>query len=522
MKTLRGKSTTVATLLAWLLPLGVAAQKTPIGLEFQVNAVTAGAQFFPAVASDADGDFVVAWDIAGQDGYSYGIFARRFSSMGTPLGVEFQVNAYTSQGQRFPAIVAEPDGDFVVAWRSGSLISYDIFGRRFSSAGAPLTGDFLVNTHTTGQQLNPVAAINASGDFVLAWFSYQDGAGTGIFARRFSSAGAAVGGEFQVNAHTVQYQANPTAALGSSGAFVIAWQSNLQDGQSWGVFGRRFSSAGSTVAGEFQVNTHTLNYQGNPTAAVGPNGDFVIAWESRDQDGYGYGLFGRRFSSGGAFLATEFRINDRTAGSERLPFATADAAGNFVVTWHDDSAAVKEVFARRFPSTGAPLTSQFQVNTETLSYQNRAAAAAESDGDFVIVWMSNHQDGSSYGIFGQRFAATTTLDVDGNGVLDALTDGLLVLRFAFGFTGAALSNGAVGGGCTRCAGPAIATYLTGLGALLNIDGNPGPPDALTDGLLLLRYLFGFRGSALITNATGAGCTRCDAPMIEGYLAGITD
>jgi hypothetical protein len=34
---------------------------------------------------------------------------------------------------------------------------------------------------------------------------------------------------------------------------------------------------------------------------------------------------------------------------------------------------------------------------------------------------------------------------------------------------------------------------------------------------VLRYLFGFTGTTLTAGAVGAGCTRCDAGAIEGYL-----
>lgn len=51
------------------------------------------------------------------------------------------------------------------------------------------------------------------------------------------------------------------------------------------------------------------------------------------------------------------------------------------------------------------------------------------------------------------------LDVDGNGFTDALTDGLLALRYLFGFTGATLTNGAIGLGCTRCDAATIQAFL---------------------------------------------------------------
>ena len=70
---------------------------TPQATEFQVNAYTAGYQIGPVVATDPDGDFVIAWTSDGQDGYIGGVFARRFNSGGMALGVEFQVNTYTQR-----------------------------------------------------------------------------------------------------------------------------------------------------------------------------------------------------------------------------------------------------------------------------------------------------------------------------------------------------------------------------------------------------------------------------------------
>ena len=89
----------------------------------------------------------------------------------------------------------------------------------------------------------------------------------------------------------------------------------------------------------------------------------------------------------------------------------------------------------------------------------------------------------------------------------------------FGFSGTTLTNGAVGNGCTRCDAATIAPYLVGLGSQLDADGN-GAVAPLTDGLLILRFLFGFSGPSLVTGAIGQGCTRCDATDVANYLAGL--
>ncbi len=100
--------------------------------------------------------------------------------------------------------------------------------------------------------------------------------------------------------------------------------------------------------------------------------------------------------------------------------------------------------------------------------------------------------------------------------MEPLTDGLLFLRFAFQFSGVTLTNNAVGPGCMRCDAAAILPYLSGLGLQLDIDGNTAV-QPLSDGLLVLRYLFGFRDATLITGAIGQGATRSTAPVIEAYI-----
>ena len=110
------------------------------------------------------------------------------------------------------------------------------------------------------------------------------------------------------------------------------------------------------------------------------------------------------------------------------------------------------------------------------------------------------------------------LDIDGNGELDALTDGLLIIRSLFGLTDNALTANSVANNCTRCSNAEIESYLDGL-FILDADGN-GERDALTDGLLIIRYLFGLTGDALTVNAVASNCTRCNNTAIEDYLGGL--
>ena len=107
-------------------------------------------------------------------------------------------------------------------------------------------------------------------------------------------------------------------------------------------------------------------------------------------------------------------------------------------------------------------------------------------------------------------------DIDLDGETAALTDGLLVLRHLFGFSGATLTEGAVTSSATRSDADTIASYLDTNKGHLDIDGD-GSTEALTDGLLLLRYLFGFDGATLIEGAVGTDAPRTAADEIKTYF-----
>lgn len=105
-----------------------------------------------------------------------------------------------------------------------------------------------------------------------------------------------------------------------------------------------------------------------------------------------------------------------------------------------------------------------------------------------------------------------TLDIDGDGQTRPLSDGLLILRHLSGFSGTTLTAGAVNPNATRATGD-IETYLSTNESSLDVDGN-GTSDALTDGILVLRELFGFSDSQLIEGAVGANCQKCTAAEIS--------
>jgi hypothetical protein len=388
----------------------------PQGQEFRVNTFTTDTQIDPAVAMDADGDFVVVWTSggpsgAGQDGASDGVYGQRYDAGGAPLGEEFRVNTFTTNSQSGPAVAMDADGDFVVAWHSGFQEGnwYEIYAQRYDAAGVPQGAEFRVNTHTTSSQLEPAVAMDADGDFVVAWQSFQqDGNRTGIYAQRYDAAGVPLGLEFQVNTHTTGYQSRPAVGMDADGDFVVAWDTESETpGSFYDVYGQRYAAAGVPQGGEFRVNAATTNWQSRPAVGMDAGGDFVVVWASNRTSNGGWGAFAQRYDAAGVPVGAEFRATS-SASHNQFPGVGMDADGDFVVASYSDGedGSFYGVYAQQYDAEGSPRGPEFRVNTYTMGNQTRPAVGMDADGDFVVVWTGQGaDDSSSSGVYGQRYAA---------------------------------------------------------------------------------------------------------------------
>ena len=409
------------------------AQTPPLGSEFQVNEFTTGDEKHPAVVLDGtNGGFGIGWHRPGVGGPD--VAGRGFKPDGTPSDPEGLINTYTTGGQLRPVAAGDGAAHFVVLWEDSSGhdgSSYGVFGQRFDN-GNPVGGEFQVNTYTTGDQYGAAVAVHSSGSFVVVWTSSgQDGDKSGVFGQRFDNTGAKVGGEFQVNTYTTSYQYHPAVAMDAAGDFVVVWSSGGgQDGAGYGIFGRRYDSAGTPQGGEFQVNVTTALDQAQPDVASDASGNFVVVWASANFDGSGYGIVGRRYDSSGSPRSAEFPINTHTTSNQVAPSIAMDSAGNFLVAWHsrgqDNPASPNGlgVFARAFSATGRPASLEFPVNTFTTGDQARPVVALDDRGDFVIAWHGTAEDGDGYGIFARRggFPPPQALNVDAHSATGTSSD----------------------------------------------------------------------------------------------------
>jgi len=383
------------------------AQGEKVGSEFQVNTYSNDSQLEPQIASLLGGGFVLCWTSYGQNGFEYGSYGQLFGPSGERIGNEFRAGSYPSSFQNDPYIAPLSNGGFVICWSGEGREGLGIYGQKFSASGEKVGDEFRASSSAAKYQMRPIISLLSEGNFVICWESEaQDGSALGVYGQLLSAVGDKIGSEFQVNSYTSGYQQKPSIAPLFGGGFVICWESWFQDGSGSGIYGQLFSKNAEKMGSEFMVNSYTNNNQRNPKTTNLSKDVFGVCWESNEQDGSNSGIYGQLFLTNGHKLGSEFQVNSYVWSVQFNPIPSPLKDGNFVICWEsiDQDGSGGGIYAQLFSETGKRIGNEFRVNTYTLGDQKDPLIAPLSGGDFVICWDNGDQD-----IYAKRFPSAALL-----------------------------------------------------------------------------------------------------------------
>lgn len=260
---------------------------SPIGPRFRVHRQQRGLQRNPAVAIDADGGFLVAWDASDEVsglGPLDGVWARRFNARGMAIGSEVRLDQEPGIDARVPAVAAGADGGFLVAWEGdGDLTDgLEVYARLLDAEGQPDGPAFHLNTSVERDQRAVSVAGGRDGDYLAVWHSPRDGAALPvryrIYGQMIGANGAFAGPELQLSSSDVERaHALPKVEASPSGEFLLAWLLWYGDFQT-AVAGVRLDELGTPKGEPFWISEHQTSSR-SVTLAAGPRGDFLAVWE---------------------------------------------------------------------------------------------------------------------------------------------------------------------------------------------------------------------------------------------------
>ena len=303
---------------------GVAAQLfdsqgNRIGKQFTVNTYTESDQAVPVPIALSSGDFLIAWVSRGQDASSKGIYFQRFDRLGFTIGEETRANDETTSTQSGPAAVALPRGGFVIAWHSFGQDgdSFGVFARVFDRFGGARNTELQVNTEIESFQQVPSLAVLPSGTWLTIWEGAEADGSYGIFGRLFLEEDPR-GDQFRINIGSEGSQFNPVcAAVAASpaypdGSFVVMFSDadqNPAPANRMDITGVHVSADGTVIGSEIRINRQYT--RGNQYArqivplpdgfgGAGDGGMHTI-WE-------GFGVTGQLLTNGLGFVGNELNF----------------------------------------------------------------------------------------------------------------------------------------------------------------------------------------------------------------------
>ena len=235
-------------------------------------------------------------------------------------------------------------------------------------------------------------------EFVIVYESTVSVPGNAVAARQqrvliqiFSNDGNALGSEFDASESTdARHDSSPSVApiFGNNGGFMVTWVSTPINDQGQAgnglLFGRVFSSDGTSRSGVFQIDSLDDIVTSGQTVAALSDGRLVVTWTSQSSAGCGSkNIAAQILDQNGKQLGSQFQINNYSEWDQLDPSVVGLVGGHFAVSWTVTlSDGTSRIFAQSFDETGARIGLPTPVNQNSSSIQRYGCVSDSSIAKF--------------------------------------------------------------------------------------------------------------------------------------------
>lgn len=368
---------------------------------FLVSPESVGDQLRPDLAPARDGGFLVVWGSAHNPDAGVDIYGRFYQGDSSPAGEPFRINSTTGGEQHNPAAAALAGDAFVVVWNGDRQDDrgWDVQGQILSPHGRQQGAEFVVShVHQSGDQTLPTVAARPDGQYLVAWQGTGPGDDRGIFAQLFNGPEDYHGTGITVKSEAKTAQRYPDVAAANDG-YVVVFEDKSAPGDSDGISVQRIGADGTIVGSLLRANSHVEGKQRYPRVAGLNGGGFVVVWNSAAQDGWGLGVYGQFYDDSSNPVGREIRLNTTTEGDQWTPAVCDGNDGQAMVAWLGDQqdGDSGSVVARFLGNSGSG-SDEFLLNTYTTSSQFIRSVCRLSNGRFAAAWESQGEDGDGWGV----------------------------------------------------------------------------------------------------------------------------
>jgi hypothetical protein len=315
-------------------------------LEFRVNPNNTTYDE-PAIAMQQDGTYMVAWSNALTDATAVEVRAFLADGRQNPTAGQQTRLSETGKQTTSPDIAALGDKSYVVCWGESATKGVEVFCRKVDPNGKAIGAAVSAVKAEESSRFNIVVSVAAGpqNGYMVAWRERCAGGGDcwKVRSRIYNAVSNAFGAIIDVTASTDK--AGEIDLTGLPYGYMVVWSDTVsaKPGEGTDILGRRINIKGQTLEDAYRVNTSLTGDQVDPTVAVLPTGNILVAWTTADnaQDPAG-GIRGRALVGNGLPVGNDFALNYISAGKQDSPSLAASGRDAFILVYRDDSKAGRD------------------------------------------------------------------------------------------------------------------------------------------------------------------------------------
>jgi len=311
------------------------------------------------------------------------------------------------------------NGSFVIGYEGGpddgGPDTGDVIGRIYGSNGVATTSSFSFALDPDNGEFAPDIISLSNGNFLAIWgdlgTTTAPNLDANLMGQIFSSTGARIGGEFQINDSSANLQLPAASTVLSDGRILVTWHEGTLNtdpvsGEPTGITpialkGRILNSAGEVTGSDFSIITPTGNFgpsneDGHTKVLALSGGGFAMMWHEIDETNPTNASFRIRVQSftatgvaiGAATTITALTgINSETSSDPFENFEIMQMGQRIVVSWtqfSNNSPPAAMVAAGVFDNSGGFASELPVTNLSTLGGIYINILAVEVDGDTTL------------------------------------------------------------------------------------------------------------------------------------------